>query len=53
MDIQSRNPVLDNVWRGGASRPAGLYGELPALPALDPVKAAPASRPLRKTAATE
>lgn len=53
MDIQSRNPVLDTVWRSVTSRPAGLYGELPALPALDPVKAAPARRPLRKSAAAE
>lgn len=53
MDIQSRKPVLDTVWRGAASRPAGLYGELPPLPALDPVKAGPARRPLRKAAAAE
>ena len=53
MDIQSRNPVLDNGWRGGASRPAGLYGELPALPTLDPVRTAPARKPPRKSATTE
>lgn len=53
MDIQSRNPVVDTGWRGSAARSAGLYGELPALPAHAPARTTSPPKPLRKTVAAE
>jgi hypothetical protein len=48
MDIQSRNPVLGDHWRTGSSKPAGLYGELPPLPAHLPPETSVAARSVRK-----
>lgn len=33
MERKPRDPVRDDAWRVGGSKPAGLYGELPPLPA--------------------
>lgn len=48
MVIQERHSLLGDSWRIGASKPAGLYGELPPLPAHLPAKTASVPRSLRK-----
>lgn len=53
MDIPTRRPVLGDGWRTGSSRSAGLYGELPPLPAYLPANRALAAKPPRKPAALD
>ena len=53
VDIQRRDAVLGDGWRTGASKPAGLYGELPPLPAHPPATTVQATRPLRKSATVD
>lgn len=53
IDIQARNPTLDDGWPSRATRPAGLYGELPALPAHPPAGPPPLARPLRKSTSAD
>ena len=48
MDIPTRRPVPGDSWRTSSSRSAGLYGELPPLPAYLPANTALAARPPRK-----
>lgn len=50
MAIQTRTPDLGDGWRTGSSRPAGLYGELPPLPAHGPASTASMRQPPRKSA---
>lgn len=47
MDTRTRNPILGDGWRTGASKPAGLYGELPPMAPHPPAKTNPAPRPFR------
>lgn len=49
MDIRTRNPNPGDGWLAGSSRSAGLYGELPPLPACLPTKTAVAPKPRRKS----
>jgi len=47
MDDQTHNAIVDDAGRTVRSRPAGLYGELPPLPA--PTAAGSASAPRQRT----
>jgi hypothetical protein len=53
MDNPTRNPVLGDVWRTAGSKPAGLYGELPPLPAQPTARSAIAPRPPSRVAALD
>lgn len=53
MDNLTRSPILGDSWRNSAPKPAGLYGELPSVPARLPAKSPLASRRLHKNAAID
>ena len=53
MDDLTRSPVLGHSWRSSAPKSAGLYGELPPLPARLPTKIPLASRRPHKNAAID
>lgn len=45
MEQNPRDPVRDDAWRIGGSKPVGLYGELPPLPATTSAANAPSKAP--------
>lgn len=48
-EFQTRGHAADAAWSARPSRPAGLYGELPPLPAeLPPTLSALSRKPQRK-----
>lgn len=53
MENPTRNPVLGDMWRTAGSKPAGLYGELPALPAQPSARSAIAPRSPSKAPALD
>lgn len=53
MDNRRREPIPGDVWRTAGSKPAGLYGELPPLPAQPTARPAIASRSPSKAVALD